>query len=46
MTDLDVKVGSMEIDHPRVKDAGPKDDVAIGVVDKVREGDKVYLEVP
>ena len=41
-TDLEQTVESMEIDHRQVASAGPGDDVAIAVLDKVRDGDKVY----
>ncbi|MGH2581981.1 MAG: hypothetical protein ACRDFQ_03695 [Anaerolineales bacterium] len=42
-TDLNEKVTSMQIDHADVERAGPGDDVAILVKDRVREGDEVFL---
>ena len=41
-TDLEQTVESIEIEHRGVDAAGVGDDVAIGVVGKVWEGDKVY----
>jgi translation elongation factor EF-1alpha len=42
-TDLNEKVTSMQINHTDVNQAGPGDDVAILVKDRVREGDEVFL---
>ena len=42
-TDLIEKLTSMQIDHNNVQNAGPGDDVAILVKDRVREGDEVFL---
>jgi outer membrane biosynthesis protein TonB len=42
-TDFKEKVTSMQIDHADVERAGPGDDVAILVKDRVREGDEVFL---
>lgn len=42
-TDLSESVSSMQIDHNSVETAGPGDDVAILVKDRVREGDEVFL---
>jgi hypothetical protein len=42
-TDLTEKVMSMQINHSDVSQAGPGDDVAILVKDRVREGDEVFL---
>jgi len=41
-TDIEQTVESMEIEHRQVANASPGDDVAIAVLDKVRDGDKVY----
>ncbi len=41
-TDLVQQVESMQIDHADVQQAGPGEDVAILVSDRVREGDQVY----
>jgi len=41
-TDLVQQVESMQIDHADVGQAGPGEDVAILVSDRVREGDEVY----
>jgi putative protease len=43
-TDLVQTVESMEIEHRRVERANPGDDVAIKVVDHVREHDRVFRE--
>jgi outer membrane biosynthesis protein TonB len=42
-TDFSEKVTSMQIEHADVDRAGPGDDVAILVKDRVREGDEVFL---
>jgi putative protease len=44
-TNFEETVDSMEIDHQRVREASAGEDVAIGVVDKVRDGDKIYVEM-
>jgi putative protease len=44
-TDVEEAVESMEIDHRQIVDTKPGDDVAIKVREKVRAGDKVYLEL-
>ncbi len=41
-TDLVQQVESMQLDHADVQQAGPGEDVAILVSDRVREGDEVY----
>ncbi len=41
-TYLEETVDSMEIEHRPISEARPGDDLAIKVVGKVREGDKVY----
>jgi len=43
-TDLEQTVESMEIEHEKVESAGPGDDVALSVVDHVREHDLIYRE--
>lgn len=44
-TDLEEAVDSMEIDHQPIDRAQPGDDVAIRVVGKVRQGDKIYRQM-
>jgi putative protease len=41
-TDFEQLVSSMEIEHQKVEAAGPGDDVALKVADRVRKGDTVY----
>lgn len=41
-TDLQQEVGSMQIEHEDVTEAGPSDAVGMKVKDRVREGDIVY----
>ncbi|MEW6717855.1 MAG: translation elongation factor-like protein [Chloroflexota bacterium] len=41
-TDITQEVKSMEIEHQRVESVGPGDDVALKVIDRVRNGDDVY----
>lgn len=41
-TDFQQEVGSMQIEHDDVEEAGPGDAVGMKVKDRVREGDKVY----
>ena len=41
-TDLDQTVDSMQSNEQKIDSAGAGDDVAIKVVDRVRDGDKVY----
>ena len=41
-TDFEQPVDSIESDQQKVESAGVGDDVAIKVVDRVREGDQVY----
>ena len=41
-TDLIQEVESIQIDHADVDQAGPGEDAAILVSDRVREGDEVY----
>ena len=44
-TDMQEVVDSMEVDHHKVDIAKPGDDVAIKVVVKAQEGDKVYRKM-
>jgi len=44
-TDFTQMVESMQIENKPVEKAGPGDKVGIKVVDKVREGDKLFLIV-
>lgn len=41
-TDFRQPITSMEVDHESVQVAGPGDEVAIRVEERVREGDEVY----
>jgi translation elongation factor EF-1alpha len=43
-TDLVQTVGSMEVEHAKVDEAGPGDDVALQVDDHVRDHDLIYRE--
>lgn len=43
-SDLVQTVGSMEVEHQKVEQAGPGDDVALKVDDHVREHDRIFLE--
>ena len=43
-TDLVQEVGSIEIEHAGVDQAGPGDDVALKVDDHVREHDSIFRE--
>lgn len=45
ITDLDQRVGSMEIEHQKIQSAGPGTEVALKVIDTVRKGDKVFKVV-
>jgi len=45
-TDLEQTVDSMQIEHKTVLKVGPGDDVALKVVEHVREGDIVYRVTP
>ena len=44
-TDLTLKVDSMEIEHRKVEEAKPNDEVGIKVAERVRSGDEVYLVI-
>lgn len=41
-TDFRQTITSMEVDHQAVEVAGPGDEVAVKVEERVREGDEVY----
>lgn len=41
-TDFTQQVGSMEVEHQKIESAGPKMEVAIKVLQPVREGDILY----
>jgi hypothetical protein len=41
-TDLEQTVDSMQIEHKPVLKVGPGDDVALKVIEPVRQGDSVY----
>jgi hypothetical protein len=41
-TDLEQPVDSMQIEHKPVLKVGPGDDVALKVIEPVRQGDSVY----
>lgn len=43
-TDLEQGVESMEVEHAKVEEAKPGDDVALKVDDHVREHDRIYRE--
>jgi translation elongation factor EF-1alpha len=43
-TDLVQSIESMEIEHQKVEEARPGDDVALKVDDHVREHDRIYRE--
>jgi len=44
-TDFVETVESMEVEHKHVQTAGPGDDVAIHVLQHVREHDKLFKEI-
>ena len=41
-TDFTQLVGSMEIEHQKIQSAGPKAEVALKVIEPVREGDIIF----
>jgi hypothetical protein len=45
-SDLIQAIDSMQVDHKPVQKAKPKDDFAIKIKDKVREGDTVFKVTP
>jgi translation elongation factor EF-1alpha len=44
-TDFTQRVGSLEIEHQKIQSAKPKDEVALKVLERVREGDVIYKVV-
>jgi hypothetical protein len=42
LTDLTQRVASMEIEHQKIQSAGPKTEIALKVLEPVREGDTIY----
>ncbi len=42
LTDFSQPVDSMEIEHQKIESAGPKTEIALKVLEPVREGDVVY----
>jgi translation elongation factor EF-1alpha len=44
-TDFIQRVGSLEIEHQKIQSAKPKDEVALKVLEPVREGDIIYKVV-
>jgi len=45
ITDITQRVASMEIEHQKIQSAGPGADVALKVIEMVREGDVVFKAV-
>jgi translation elongation factor EF-1alpha len=45
ITDFNQRVASMEIEHQKIQVAAPGADVALKVIEAVREGDAVYKAV-
>jgi putative protease len=41
-TDFVQNVTSMEIEHKKVTSVGPRDDVALKVIEPVRNGDEIF----
>jgi len=42
ITDFNQRVASMEVDHQKIQSAEPGADVALKVIEAVREGDVIY----
>ena len=42
ITDFTQRVGSLEVEHQKIQSARPKDEVALKVLEPVREGDVIY----
>jgi hypothetical protein len=42
MTDITQRVASMEVEHQKIQSAAPKAEVALKVLEPVREGDILY----
>jgi hypothetical protein len=45
MTDVTQRVASMEVEHQKIQSAGPKAEVALKVLEPVRDGDILYKVV-
>jgi translation elongation factor EF-1alpha len=45
ITDFNQPVGSMEVEHQKIQSAGPGTDVALMVIEPVREGDIIFKHV-
>jgi hypothetical protein len=45
ITDFNQPVGSMEIEHQKIQSAGPGTDVALMVIEPVREGDIIFKHI-
>ena len=45
-TDFIQRVDSMQIDHHAIQTAGPGEEIAIEVIDRVRRGDELLRESP
>ena len=45
-TDFIQRVDSMQIDHHAIQAAGPGEEIAIEVIDRVRRGDELLRESP
>ncbi|HSB65451.1 MAG TPA: hypothetical protein VLD65_02675 [Anaerolineales bacterium] len=45
LTDFTQRVGSMEIEHQKLQSAGPGKEIALKVLEPVKEGDVVYKVV-
>ncbi len=44
-TDITQRIASMEIEHQKIESAKPGDEVALKVIEPVREGDVIYKVV-
>jgi translation elongation factor EF-1alpha len=42
LTDFNQRVGSMEIEHQKLESAGPGKEIALKVLEPVKEGDIIY----
>lgn len=45
ITDFNQQVGSLEIEHQKIQSAGPGTDVALKVIEPVREGDIIFRHI-
>lgn len=43
LTDFSQRVGSMEIEHQKIETANPGAEIALKVLEPVREGDVIFL---